>query len=385
MLCAMRRARLFVLGVCLALAGGAASARDDVPAGRAAFFLRGDDGVYLAVESLGAGDTRVLRVPGTKPKDGVGALAFTPDGFSVSFFAGRSYYIVDPGAMQISRRLTPKQLGRGVRFASRSSNGRSVAFVHKVVDPHSSCRGPSWISVMGGNGKSRRLKVLPPVVHETPKRTTSVSDASWSPDGRFLTYTVSRYDDPGDCRLNEYGSGFLFRIRVDGRGKIVQLRRTSWLIGDSRWSADASSVAFQEGGVERSDVFVVRASGGSVRRVTRFRQDGASRFVRYLWKDASSIVATESIFAGDLSESAELYEIDVASGSARRIAGFPHTAALYALSPDGTFAAVDGDENEIAIVSLADGRVALRTVLESPRIDLHRGEFDSDVAVVLTN
>jgi dipeptidyl aminopeptidase/acylaminoacyl peptidase len=381
----MRRPRLFVLGLCLALTGGAASAQDDFPAGRAAFFLRGDDGVYLAVESLGAGDTRVLRLPGTKPKDGVGALAFTPDGSSVSFFAGRSYYIVDPGAMQISRRLTPKQLGRGVDFASRSPNGQSVAFVHKVVGPHSSCRGPSWISVMGGNGKSRRLKVLPPVVRETPKRTTSVSDASWSPDGRFLTYAVKRYDDPGDCRLNEYGSGFLFRIRTDGRGKIIQLRRTSLLIGDSQWSPDGSSVAFQEAGVERSDVFVTRASGGSVRRVTRFRHDSVSRFIRYLWKDASSIVVTESIFAEDLSESAELYEIDVTSGSARRIAGFPHTAALYALSANGTFAALDGDENEIAILSLADGSVALRTVLQSPRADLHRGEFDFDVALALTN
>jgi hypothetical protein len=368
--------RLWLLGlVVLATSGGTAgNASGQAPNGTAAFFLRGGGARYLALTPLGGGPTRLLQLPSDAE---TGALEFARDGASVSFLAGSSYYVVDTQALRISRVLTSRQLGAGVQTVSRSPDGRRVAVTHKLLARRSSCRGQTWISVIEANGRSRRLGPPPRAARQSPKRTVFFGGASWSPDGGWLTYDVSRYDDPGDCRLNEYGSSFLFRQAASGKGKVVQFDHTRLFVDSGTWSPDGASVAFTEWHLDRANLFVIRSDGKGRRAIARFGP-GDEQALYFLWSRNGSIVALHDRYENG---SANLYELDAEAGAERLVTPFTTSAGLQAVTSG--YAVVSVGENEVVTISLSDGAIERTTTLTSPRNDLRRDEYDYELAVWL--
>lgn len=363
-------------------AGGAAQVRQDgqgaapAPAGKIAYFLRGGGAVYLAVTDFGAADTRLWRVPNQAAKRGPEGLEFSRDGMSVSFFARKSsLFVVDARGLRLSRAYSARQLGPGAIDVSVSSAGGRIAVAHKLYP--NSCSGRTWISVVERNGSSRNVQALPPVARATPERSASIEAVVWSPDGRSLTYPVARFDDPSNCRRNEFGRGFIFRTNASGRGKIVTLRSSRDWVGEPQWSPTGAHVAFTEG-FERQDVFVTGANGSRTQRVTRLAN---AETLSYRWSAPNSIVVAVERWDADFNESATLYTTGLDPSAQRRITDFPTMGFVLAATPE--FAVVATSEHELATVSLSDGQVVRRTSLTSPRPGLARGEFDYQIAVWL--
>jgi hypothetical protein len=384
----MRCRVLVVLALLVVACGGTVGkAGERVPHGKVAFFLRGSDRLYLAIAPFEGGGTRLVRLP---TKGDPGALEFSPDGATASFLVrpavrglrlkDGTYYEVDLASLHVRRMLSSRTLGWGVQTVSRSSSGR-VAVVHKIFAPDSSCRGRSWISVVERNGTSHRLSAPPLVARQTAQRTVYIGDISWAPDSRSILYTVSRHDDPGDCRLNEYGSGFLFRTVANVKGKIVQLRHTSLFVGGPRWSPDGTSVAFDEGHLDRANIFLVRPDGHERRAVTHF-PSGVEQALTYRWAGPASIVAVRELFDYNKPPRSQLYALDVRAGTTRRVAEFPGYMTVYAVTRGGHFAVLSSGAYGLVTVEMSDGAIRRRKTLRSPQPDLRLMENDP-VAVSL--
>jgi hypothetical protein len=376
------RCHVLVVLVLLAVACGGClgKAEERTPHGKVAFFLRGSDRLYLAMAPLEGGGTRLVRLP---TKGDPGALEFSSDGATASFLVrpvrsltlnGGAYYVIDLASFQVSRILSSRTLGSGVQTASRSSSGR-VAVMHKIFAPHSSCRGKSWISGVERNGISHRLGAPPLVARQTAQRTIYIGAIAWAPDSRSIVYTVSRWDDPGDCRLNEYGSGFLFRTAANVKAKIVQLRHTPLFVGDPQWSPDRTLVAFDEGHLDRANIFLVRPHGHERRAATHF-PPGREQALSYRWAGPASIVAVRELFDYDNPPRSQLYALDVRAGTARRVAEFSGSMSVHAVTKDGRFVILSSGAYDLVTVETADGAIRRRMTLRSPQLGLRLREND---------
>ena len=361
-----------------AASGGAANVTP--PHGTVAYFLHGSKNLYLGLAPLEGGATRLVRLPSGGPE----ALEFSSDGSTVSFLVRPggarlhrgTYYVVDTASLRVRRVLSSQKLGPGIMAVSRAPTNR-VAVVHKVFSPHSSCRGRSWISIVDEGGATHRLPDLPLAARQTASRTVFIDEISWSADGRSVAVTVKRFDDPGDCRLNEYGSSSLFRLPASGRGKALQLRHSALFLGVASWSSDARAIAYVEWHLDQANLFVVRPNGEGRQALTHFGRSDEP-FLSYVWSGPTSIVAVHE--PHDQSQSARLYKIDVAQASSTEVAVLSESRGVYAANRDVTVVATSA--SELLTISLADGATRGHTRLMSPRTGLQLDDYDP-VAVSL--
>jgi TolB protein len=164
--------------------------------------------------------------------------SWSPDGRLIAFDTGESYpgdgiYVMRADGSR-TRRLTPK--GVAAMTPDWSPDGRRIAFVRwtKFFETKE-------IYVMNADGTGARRLTRNRVEEETPR---------WSPDGRWLAFHRSGK------------SAGLYVIRLDGTG----LRKiTGGGQGGLAWSPDGKHIAFER----KADIYVVPASRGAVRQLTR--------------------------------------------------------------------------------------------------------------------
>ena len=341
----------------------------DVPGVLIAFFVRGGGRRYLTLTTVPSGRTRLVRLPRPAAKGKASSLEFSADGKTVSGLAGGVFFVARTADARLIRTVGPPQLGRGVLGARLAPDGRQVAVIHKVYRRNSSCLGDAWISVLNASGKGRRLTALPPLVRPTGERSVFIDEVSWSPDSRWLTYTVSRFDASGDCRGNEYESGLLFRTAAAGSA-VVQLRRTSDGIGSPIWSPDGGFLSYSEGSIDHGSLFVVRPNGSGRRRLASFGVMDGVTWVSEAWSSARSIVFAGNRLQSSASNVADLYVADVRRAGLHHVAKFDFTTTVHDVSADRRFVALESGDQEIAILTLADGVIAERAQYRSPRSDL---------------
>ncbi len=370
--------------VVVGIASGGRSGSSVEPSDSAAFFLRGSGRRYLALTPLGRGKTRILKLPralGNVDLDEV-SMAFSPDGSTLSFLAGGTFFVVETRSLRMKRLVSKRELGRGADAASLSPDGRHVAVVHTLFERNSSCRARTWISVVANNGTSRRLAALPEAARPTPDRTILIASVSWSPNGHSLLYTVDRFAGPNDCRTNDLESVFLFRIPASG-GRVIRLRKAADYIYSPQWSPRGDLIAYIEGNMAfpgtPSNVFVVRPDGSRRRELTHFvpTQGVGDQGLSFAWSRTGRIVVAH-VRGVPMRSDVGLYDIDPRSNGNRRFSQFESESVL-AVSPDGRLVAVAG-QPDVVILSLVDGEIRRRTRLTSPRSDL-RVEDYSPVAV----
>lgn len=202
--------------------------------------------VHLYVST--AGGRRLRRL--TPSASRVGAATWSPDGNRLAVVKsaakgnGSSLWIVrvDGGTAQ---RVTHGSIDLEPSWAP---NGRTIAFLR--VDPKT-YQGGIWVVRPDGSG-----------LHRILSRLKNVSEPVWSPDGSRLLVHDSRAiysvrPDGGDRQT-------IARLSADARGAVEDPQPV--------WSPDGRWVAFcqlRSGGVEGSDIWIVRADGARPLRVTR--------------------------------------------------------------------------------------------------------------------
>jgi dipeptidyl aminopeptidase/acylaminoacyl peptidase len=217
-----------------------------------------------------------------------------------------------------------------------------------------------------------------------------VADPQLSPDGKTITFTLASVDWGANQRIPN-----LWRIDIDGSG----LRRLVEDPGASsaRWSPDGTTVAF----VLRGSVFVVPASGGTARQVSKrtgvadisWHPDGRS--VYFLALDPpGDAERTRQQIRGDLRvlddyRQRHLWKMSIGDGTETRITAGDDYIFAYRISSDGkriiisrrpTPLPADTDRMELWNIA-ADGSDAIRLTKNS--IPEEDGELSPDGSQVL--
>jgi Tol biopolymer transport system component len=188
----------------------------------------------------------------------------SPDGRQVAFTAGVG------GRRQIFVRLlaggSPVQITRDAvdHQAPRWSADSNVLFYLSPADPGGT-QGTIW-SIPALGGSPRRIM-------------EAISDADVSRDGALVCFRI------------QGGRIQLVRTSLTGGGLRVITDLSSGYHLHPRWSPDGNWIAFQEGDGVRNDVYVVRAGGGALRKLTSERA-----LIRGLawWPDSSGVVYASS-------------------------------------------------------------------------------------------
>ena len=275
-----RLAIALVGATALALPGGASGAgSQEGPVGTIAF--EGSDGLYL-VDAAG-GSAR--RIPGTRPRDG--DPAWSPDGLRIVFDRGgddRDIWVMDvDGANQHRLTFAPGDDG----WPRWAPHGRAVTF----ESDRDRRRDPAAYVVHVGSGQARRVapggqfpdwrsdgrilfqgedfdveSVLPygggrtVEARETSARRFAVRP---SDDGERISFTAGR--PPRS----------LYTARTDGTGARL-VYSGGQEIYNPAWSPDDAWLTFSMGAGNRLDVYVIRADGSGLRRLTRVPRGGTA-------------------------------------------------------------------------------------------------------------
>lgn len=188
-------------------------------------------------------------------------------------------------------------------------------------------------------------------------RLADLTEPALSPDGRALVYTVSTANLAEDRSQSD-----LWRVGYDGRGRIRLTHTPEHSESRPQWSPDGKSIAFlsDRGGKDaKTQVWLMRATGGRARRLTRLAEDVED----FVWspdgtrlalivrdpqrpagtpepKNPPPIVTERYQFKEDGTgylddRRTHLYLFDIASGKAELLTPGEHDELLPAWSPDG--------------------------------------------------
>jgi Tol biopolymer transport system component len=181
----------------------------DVPrqAGLLAFLRDGD--VYLAGPD-GAGEVRVLHADGVSFQ----SVAWSPTRDLLAVGTSQAVFVLDPATLGVRRLATG-------RFAAWSPDGLFIALVDSTAE---------WVDgsdlvriVWVADGRTNLEIRTPPG--------SPMSAATWSPDGRWLAASTSRYV-------------LRFDVRTGLTAQIAQLTRSYYTTAAPAWSPDSRRLAY---------------------------------------------------------------------------------------------------------------------------------------------
>jgi len=180
----------------------------------------------------------------------------------------------------------------------------------------------------------------------------------WSPNGKEIVFDSARTDrTPNDQRhVND-----VFLMKADGTGvkKLTDSKGTS---GDAAWSPAGSLIAFD---ADRGDpkqfsaIYVVNASGGRIRRITR-PPKGLSDYKPRFSPDGSRLLFSRARGTAERAPAA-LYTLRLDGTGLRRLTPFSLHADDSDWAPDGKHIVVEAYPNsaafgDIYVVAATGGR-----------------------------
>jgi TolB protein len=180
----------------------------------------------------------------------------------------------------------------------------------------------------------------------------------WSPNGKEIVFDSARTDrTPNDQRhVND-----VFLMKADGTGvkKLTDSKGTS---GDAAWSPAGSLIAFD---ADRGDpkqfsaIYVVNASGGRIRRITR-PPKGLSDYKPRFSPDGSRLLFSRARGTAERAPSA-VYTMHLDGTGLRRVTPFSLHADDSDWAPDGKHIVVEAYPNsaafgDIYVVAATGGR-----------------------------
>jgi TolB protein len=156
----------------------------------------------------------------------------------------------------------------------------------------------------------------------------------WSPNGRKIAFDSDRGDrDPSDpVAIND-----VFTMDADGTA-VRNLTGSRGFSGDAAWSPDGSSIAFDSDGggyPGRQGIYVMKADGTSVRRVTRPPASATNDLAPRFAPDGHRLVFTRFNGDTDFGNSA-LLTVEPDGTGLRQITPFGVGAGDADWSPDGS-------------------------------------------------
>jgi dipeptidyl aminopeptidase/acylaminoacyl peptidase len=271
-------------------------------------------------------------------------VAWSPDGRSLAFLSDHArkgqvqVYVAELGGK--ARRLT--SLSGHLADLSWSPDGKRLAVLCTegvAADP--TAPAAPEVGVIGESAPAQRLCLIdlvngrlqtlsPPSLH--------VFEYDWAPDGKRLV--ASAAPPPGD---DNWYIARLYTISTDS-GALRRMLKPEMQIGMPRWSPDGQSIAFIGGlmsdeGVLGGDIWVVDASGGTLRNLTPRLRATASWLA---WLSRPDRI----VFAEHIEGGCGVAEVDPATGrlrslwtGAESISGGGGSPGV-SLSRDGTVAAL---------------------------------------------
>jgi TolB protein len=163
--------------------------------------------------------------------------------------------------------------------------------------------------------------------------------AVWSPDGKRLVFDSNRTDHtPNDSRhVND-----VFVMRADGSG-VKTLTDSKGVSGDAAWSPNGSLIAFEADRGNRkgfSAIYVMRATGGKLRRVTKPARPFTDFKPRFS-PDGTHLVFSRERGTSDFGPAA-LFTVRLDGSDLRRLTPYSLHADDSDWSPDGKRIVFDG-------------------------------------------
>ena len=197
--------------------------------------------------------------------------------------------------------------------------------------------------VLDGRVSAQTKRAMTPIdVIELPR----VADPQLSPDGRRAVYVLDRADWKENRRV-----GHVWRINADGSSP-VQLTYGQRGETNPRWSPDGKRIAFltRRGDNEDTQLYVLENEGGEARQVMKhpaavsniqWAPDGKSIF--FIAPDAKTQEEKDreklkdDVYAFEENyKQRQLWSVNVADGSTKRITQGNYSVVGYSLSDDGS-------------------------------------------------
>ena len=162
--------------------------------------------------------------------------------------------------------------------------------------------------LMGHNEVPSRVPMAISVDDETRLTSDPAEEyaPAWSPDGRYIAYTVK--DNKGNFDIT--------RIQADG-GHPIRLTINPTYDGLPAWSPDGSEIAFESDRDLHADIWAMDINGQNPRKLSR---SGEGHFTP-IWSPTGTWILYESIpLTSELSGNRELWVMDREGRNARKLA-----------------------------------------------------------------
>ncbi|HSE97520.1 MAG TPA: S9 family peptidase [Blastocatellia bacterium] len=198
----------------------------------------------------------------------------------------------------------------------------------------------------------------------------SISDPQWSPDSKWIAYTVSRSgaQESSFTDISEDRNTDIFVVASTG-GQSRQLTSNPGPDSSPRWSPDGKHIAYSSNGnpeswAEKSDLMVIAVEGGNPRNLTASYHDSVFGIE---WSPDNSAVYT----TGSVGVYNQLFKVPVSGGAPQPVFEKPAAIAGFDLSPDSRQIAYLNEDaknpGDIWIAS-STGRDARRITNTNPQI-----------------